>query len=175
MLAKSILLVMSGALTGITFVISCGDNWRPATEAAIDAPTVTDAPTVCDCPAAEPPLAGRFVWSSGYIDLQANARHSARVFCPVGMQLIWGSCTIVNVTTTTDVTLKQSGFLDDPPTGWRCSYQNNDPVMYLGEVAVLCLRQRHERGPNRLGLATKLCGQNASDARATSSPASPRR
>jgi hypothetical protein len=58
----------------------------------------------------------------------------------VGRQLIWGSCRIVDATTINDVKLDQSGFLDDPPRGWRCSYRNDDPVMHLGEVAVLCLK-----------------------------------
>jgi hypothetical protein len=136
----SILLLLSGATAGAAFVLSCGDNWHLSSDAAIDAPKTDDAALGCDCPAAEPPLAHRFVLATGYFDLDANAHSSVTAFCPgMGMRLLGGHCKVVNAPTISDVTLKQSGFFDDPPTGWRCSYRNDDPVMHLGEVGVLCL------------------------------------
>ena len=54
--ARSLLLLRTGAISGIAFVLSCGDNLSVRADAAIDALKAPDAAPICDCPAAEPPL-----------------------------------------------------------------------------------------------------------------------
>src|SRR5215203_5938734 len=107
-IAKSILLLLSGAISGVAFVISCGDNLHLSADAAIDAPKTIDAAPVCDCPAAEPPLAGRFVVFSQLLTIAGNDTGVQGVPCPVGMQLISGSCTTNFINPIRDVTLQQS-------------------------------------------------------------------
>jgi hypothetical protein len=136
-IAKSILLMLSGATAGIAFVISCGDNWHPGADAA-DAPNAPDAP-VCDCPAAEPPLAGRLVVVEMFEPVDGNSQRSTNLFCPPGARLISGSCTVAEFFPNKDVILKESGFIDNPP-GWRCSYGNNEPAQITYRVAALCLK-----------------------------------
>jgi hypothetical protein len=137
---SSILLLLSGATAGTAFVISCGDNWHLATDAPIDAHAVTDAAEGCDCPTAEPPLAGRFMLVNHFRPMSGNTEAASRLYCPVGTQLIWGSCTIENPTTINNVILKEAGFFDVPPTSWRCYYRNDDPTTLTYQVAVLCLK-----------------------------------
>jgi hypothetical protein len=100
---------MTGAASGIAFVLSCGDNLsvQANADAAIDAPKVPDAAPICDCPAAEPPLAGRFVVVSLTRTIAANNTGARSAVCPAGSQLISGSCTTDNPTTLFDVTLRE--------------------------------------------------------------------
>ena len=147
-LAKSILLLLGGAVAGITFVISCGDNLRLGTDAAIaDAPKVTDAPKAldaapaCDCPAAEPPLAGRFVVVSQTQVIPPNARSGQGALCPVGSMAISGSCTLDVVNPVWNVTLEQSGFYEMPPAAWNCFFRNNEPAASVKvRASVICLK-----------------------------------
>ena len=138
--AKSILLLLSGATAGIAFVISCGDNLHLGADAAIDAPKTADAAPVCDCPAAEPPLTGRFEVVSGLRVIAGNDTGFQGVACPAGSQLISGSCTTDFINPIRDVTLQQSGFYDFPPTAWGCRFRNNEASPVTIRVSVICLK-----------------------------------
>ena len=138
--AKSILLLLSGATAGIAFVISCGDNWRLKADAAIDAPKSVDAAPVCDCPAAEPPLAGRLEVFSGTQVIAGNDTGLQGRACPAGTQLISGSCTTDFINPIRDVTLQQSGFFGMPPVGWECLFRNNEATPVTIRVSVICLK-----------------------------------
>ena len=138
--AKSILLLLSGATAGIAFVISCGDNLHLSADAAIDAPKIADAAPVCDCPAAEPPLAGRFVVFSQLRVIAGNDTSTQGVECPAGMQLISGSCTTDFINPIRNVTLQQSGFFEMPPAAWNCMFRNNEATPVTIRVSVICLR-----------------------------------
>jgi hypothetical protein len=140
--ARSILLLMTGAASGVAFVLSCGDNLsvKADADAAIDAPKVPDATPACDCPAAEPPLAGRFVVVTNTQIIAANGTHTQSALCPVGSQLISGSCTTDNPTTIFDVTLRESGAKQSPPVEWLCSFRNNEPVPVTIRASVTCLK-----------------------------------
>jgi hypothetical protein len=141
-LARSIVLVTAGMAAGVGLVLSCGDNLsaKATADAAIDAPKVPDAAPTCDCPAAEPPLAGRFVVVSQTQDMAPNGFTTQGAVCPAGSYLITGSCTTDNPTTVLNVTLKESGFYDAPPSGWHCSFRNNESFMVTIRVTALCLK-----------------------------------
>jgi hypothetical protein len=133
--------MLSGAIAGFSFVLSCGDNWHLATDAAIDAPEVTDAPPVCDCPAAEPPLAGRFEVFSVTEVLAGNAMSGYSLACLTkGSQVISGSCTTDVATPIRDVTLQQSGFSSLQTVGWGCRFRNNEPTPVTIRFSVICLK-----------------------------------
>jgi hypothetical protein len=138
---KSILLLMTGAMSGVAFVLSCGDNLsaKANADAAIDAPQVPDAVPTCDCPAAEPPLAGRFMVVGNTRPIPANDTGAQSAVCPVGAQLISGSCTTDNPSTLFNVALRESGFKDSTPREWLCSFRNNEPVPVTIRVSVICL------------------------------------
>jgi hypothetical protein len=135
--AKSILLMLSGVTAGIAFMISCGDNWHSGADAA-DAPKTPDATPACDCPVAEPPLAGRLVVVDVLELVDGNSQRSTNLSCPPGAQVISGSCAVDNPIPDKNVTLKESGFIQNPP-GWRCSYSNNETSQITYRVAALCL------------------------------------
>jgi hypothetical protein len=142
--ARSILLLMTGAASGIAFVLSCGDNLsvQANADAAIDAPKVPDAAPTCDCPAAEPPLAGRFVVVSQTLTIAANDFGGQAALCPVGSQLLSGSCTQDLLNPYRNLTLQQSGFFDIAPGGsWFCWFRNNEPFPVTIRVSVTCLKQ----------------------------------
>lgn len=141
-IAKSFILVMSGVVAGIGFVLSCGDNLtaKATADAAVDAPKGLDAAPVCDCPAAEPPLAGRFVVVSNTSTIAANDTGVGGAACPRGAYLITGSCTTDNPTTAFNVTVRESGFHDSPPTAWYCSWRNNESMAVDFRVSVICLK-----------------------------------
>ena len=138
--AKSILLLLSGATAGIAFVISCGDNWHLGADAAIDAPKIADAAPVCDCPAAEPPLAGRIEVFSSLRVIPGNDTTTQSRACPVGSHAISGSCTTDFINPIRDVTLQQSGIFDVPPTAWNCMFRNNEATPVTIRVSVVCLK-----------------------------------
>lgn len=142
-ITRSVLLLLSGAMAGIAFILSCGDNLsiKANADAAIDAPKAPDAAPVCDCPAAEPPLANRLVMTSGHGILGPNWWGASGIYCPPGAQPISGSCTIDGPYSNKDVILTESGFLFDTyGAGWRCSFHNNEPTQFTYTVAVLCLK-----------------------------------
>jgi hypothetical protein len=141
-IARSVLLVSAGMAAGVGLVLSCGDNLsaKATADAAIDAPKVPDAAPICDCPAAEPPLAGRFVLVTKTRDMAANDFTVDTAVCPAGAYLITGSCTTDNPTTILDVTLRESGFHESPPTSWHCSFRNNESFMVTIRVTALCLK-----------------------------------
>jgi hypothetical protein len=140
--AKALLLVLMGAIAGSVFVLSCGDNWHFATDAAIDVPQVIDALPACDCPAVEPPLAGRFVVYSNLRYIPGNDYGSQSVGCPVGMGMLQlsGSCTSDLSDPLQNMTLWRSGATDDLLSGWLCDFRNHDPTPVTMRVSVICLK-----------------------------------
>ena len=139
--AKTVLLLLSGATAGIAFVISCGDNLHLSADAAIDGPKTADAAPVCDCPAAEPPLAGRFVVVSQLQVIAGNDTGGQAAACPMGSLAISGSCTTDLFNPIRNVTLQQSGIFDVLPTAWHCFFRNNEATPVTIRVSVLCLKQ----------------------------------
>jgi len=145
---KSVLFLLSGATAGISFVISCGDNWHlgadAAVDATVDAPKTPDAAPVCDCPAAEPPLAGRLVINSGVFAVGGNQDESTTKLCPPGSIPISGSCKLDTSIffPERDVILREAGFIYHPlgDSGWRCTVHNNESTLVLYEIFVMCLK-----------------------------------
>jgi hypothetical protein len=140
--ARSILLLMTGAASGIAFVLSCGDNLsgRANADAAVDAPKAPDATRVCDCPAAEPPLAGRFVTIHNTAIMGPNDIMNQSARCPTGLQLISGSCTKDELNPGRRLTLEQSGFYREDPNEWWCMFRNNETSDVTIRVSVTCLK-----------------------------------
>jgi hypothetical protein len=141
-IARSILLLMTGAATCFAFLLSCGDDL--GVKASADAPSAPDAVRTCDCPSAEPPLAGRLVVQEVISILDSNQQGSTHIFCPGDARPISGSCTVDMPVPDKDVTLRESGFiamgiLDNRPA-WRCSFRNNEPTQIQFKIAVLCLK-----------------------------------
>jgi len=137
--ARSILLLMTGAASGIVFVLSCGDNLsvKANADAAVDAPKAS----TCDCPAAEPPLAGRFVriHETSSMNLGGGLLVQS-AHCPVGSQLISGSCTQNEINPYRQLTLEQSGFYGESSNEWWCFFRNSQPQVEITiRVSVICL------------------------------------
>jgi hypothetical protein len=137
---RSILLVASGAVAGIAFVLSCGDNLSIRADAAVDAPKAPDASPLCDCPAAEPPLAGRVVVISTDNTVDPNAESTGTATCPVGSQLISGSCTTIYPTDIYDVIMRESGFYISSPLTWHCLFLNKSSFRLTFRTSVICLK-----------------------------------
>jgi len=137
--ARSILLLMIGATSGIAFVLSCGDNLsvKAHADAAVDTPK-PDAAPVCDCPVAEPPLAGRFVRFNKTQLIGPSEVHSQSAGCPTGAQLISGSCTQDEINPVPRLTLEQSGFYEGS-NEWFCFFRNNEMRDITIRVSVICL------------------------------------
>ena len=137
--ARSILLLMTGAASGIAFVLSCGDNL--SVKANADAAVAVPQTPVCDCPAAEPPLAGRFVTIHNTQIIGPNSSLNQTASCPAGSQLISGSCTKDELNPGRRLTLEQSGFYRDFPNVWWCFFRNNEPQEPVTiRVTVTCLK-----------------------------------
>ena len=136
-IATSMLLMLSGA----TAVISCGDNWHLGADAAVDAPTTADAAPLCGCPATEPPIAGRFVVVSNVRTIPASDLSYEFATCPMGAQLISGSCVVDNATMRFKVSIEQSGFHPVAGLGWECAFHNYEPVPVPYRVLSLCLKR----------------------------------
>lgn len=139
-IARSILLLITGSISGIAFVLSCGDNLAIKADAAIDAPKAPDAAQTCDCPAAEPPLAGRFVTISNTRDIPANDFLINSAYCPIGSRLISGSCTQDLLNPYRHLTLEQSGFFEAYPNEWVCQFRNHENTPVTIRVTVTCLK-----------------------------------
>jgi hypothetical protein len=128
---RSIVLVASGVVAGIAFVLSCSD----------DAPGKADAAT-CDCPPAEPPItASRYQVVDGIAEVLANDTGLAGALCPAGTAFLSGSCTTQLRNPTRDVTLQQSGFYDASEFGgWTCRFRNNEATPVTIKATVVCLK-----------------------------------
>jgi hypothetical protein len=137
--ARSILLLMTGAASGIIFILSCGDNLSVRADAAIDVPKAPDAAPICDCPAAEPPLAGRFVIVNNTRNIVGKAFSVESAVCPTGSQLISGSCTQELLNPIRHITLEQSGFFEDYPE-WVCFIRNDEDTNVTIRVSAICLK-----------------------------------
>jgi len=146
-IARSILLWLSGTVSGIGLVLSCGDNLNVRADAstAVDAPKVIDAVPACDCPAcdcpaAEPPLAGRFVTISNTSTIAAGGLSAESAGCPMGSQPISGSCTQNLLNPYRHLTLEQSGFHEAYPTEWWCWFRNNESTPVTIRASIICLK-----------------------------------
>lgn len=142
-LTRSILLLLTGAMAGIAFILSCGDNLsvNANADAAVDAPKTPDAAPTCDCPAAEPPLSGRFVVVSNTATIPPNTPGGQSVVCPEGSQLISGSCTQDQLNPIPNITLQQSGFFAISPREWFCMFRNNELMASVTiRVSATCLK-----------------------------------
>ena len=124
-----------GAAFGVALVLSCSDGSHK-----VDAGT-------CDCPASEPPLTGRFVTvtSGATVTIAPGAIDGgAAVSCPVGSQLITGSCTTAVLNPLpANLVLMESGFFDDPPNlphAWGCVFLNNGPTPVAVTARAICLK-----------------------------------
>jgi hypothetical protein len=128
---RSIVLVTTGAVAGIAFVLSCSD----------DSPGKADAAT-CDCPAAEPPLsASRYQLVDNISTVPANGTSIAGALCPSGTLFLSGSCTTQLLNPVRDVTLQQSGFFDASELGtWSCLFRNNEATPVNVKATVVCLK-----------------------------------
>ena len=126
---KSMLLVLSGTVFGIGFVLSCGEN----------SPQRSDAAT-CDCPASEPPIAGRVVAkASPPVTIGPGESDLAGVGCDSGTQLISGACEEEGESAADNITLQQSA-PNSQLTGWNCVFKNNEAVPVPVKAVALCLK-----------------------------------
>lgn len=140
-IARSFLLLLIGAVSGVSSVLSCGDNLslKANADAAVDAPKPPDATPICDCPPAERPLAGRFLTISNTFTIPSGVFSGQSAYCPAGSQLILGSCTQDEINPIPRLTLEQSGFFEASPTEWWCFFRNNDSSPITLRVSVICL------------------------------------
>lgn len=148
-LTKTILSLICGVTSGITLVISCGDNYRLDLDAAptIDAAQVDAAPAPgCDCPAVEPPLAGRIVVFTSSVDIPANRSGIWGARClTLGPQSVLlgvalgGSCMLDSGGSNQNVTLMESGFYNTPHDDWLCLFHNHDSVPVTVRASTVCL------------------------------------
>jgi len=133
---RSPLLVLAGAALGVTLVWACGDD-APPVDAAVD------AAAVCDCPAAEPPLAGRIVISTGsMVTLPANGTVATGNGCPVPeATLIGGSCYVHSGDgdALANVTLSRSGVESATDTAWTCTWHSTNPTDLTVSARAVCL------------------------------------
>lgn len=140
-ISKPILLSLIGiALGGAAAVVVSNTGFR---KARADAPAGAGSPraAACDCPPAEPPLAGRFVEVRAYVDIVHGGDGVQDVTCPAGASLISGSCSTDSDITIYNVTLRESRYIGLPPTGWHCSWHNDEPMADLRfRVAAICLK-----------------------------------
>lgn len=135
---NSIALVLCGAIGGVAFVVSCGDDGPPTVDAAIEQPDAP--PAVCDCPAAEKPLAGRFETVVRTDAVAAMRTGASFARCPAGATVISGGCSIVGAQVL-NVTLTESTPRPVLAEGWSCIYRNDEVSTAITiEAKVLCLK-----------------------------------
>src|ERR1044071_6614012 len=117
-LARTTLLVVSGAVAGIALVLSCSDGSPRPVDAA-------DGGT-CTCPAAEPPIAGRIVQVENMKTITALGEDVQDVLCPTGAIALSGGC--ANLAGQTSQILVEESLPGD--TGWQCIWRNpsNAPI-----------------------------------------------
>jgi len=145
-IARSFLLLMTCADSGIVLVLSCGDNLsvKASADAAIDAPQAPDTTPTCDCPAAEPPLANRWVEYGGIHVLDPDAEGNTTVYCKENERLISGGCAVLAPLPYQDVILRESGFVDagtiDLRLAWRCSFRNTGTIQIYYRITAMCLK-----------------------------------
>lgn len=138
-MTRFVLLLMTGVIAGVAFALFCGDNLPAKAVAAVGVPKTLDAASICDCPAAEPPLTGRFVTISSRRTIPANSLGENSAACPVGSQLISGSCTQDLLNPYRHLTLEQSGFYEPFSNEWFCWFRNNEATPIDIRVSVTCL------------------------------------
>ena len=134
---RNVILVLAGMIAGAAIVVSCSDDSPSRVDAAVDSPPVDSA--MCNCPAAEPPIAGRIVTASNTRVVAPDGVTVQSAVCPMGSQLLTGSCTGTDIGTLHDLTLVQSG-IADTPRGWLCAFRNHETAPVTIKVQVICLQ-----------------------------------
>jgi hypothetical protein len=126
-LARTTLLLVSGAVAGIALVLSCGDGSPRSVDAA-------DGGT-CTCPAAEPPLAGRIVQVEEMTTIPANDEAGGGAACPSGAIMLSGGCANL-LGQTSQILVEESlpGPEGSSIQGWNCRWRNpsNTPIQVRG-------------------------------------------
>jgi hypothetical protein len=130
-----------GVGSGIAFVLSCGDNLSVKTDAdvVIDTAKAPDAAPICDCPVVEPPLAGRWIVVSQTRMIDPNGYSLNATTCPMGSQIVFGSCTMDQLNPIRNVTLEQAGFFGFSPRDWACFFHNNENTPVTFRTSAICL------------------------------------
>jgi len=124
-ISRSIPLLVAGAIAGVAFVLSCGD----------DSPHRADA-AVCDCPAAEPPLADRIVQVERPATVLALDVGAGGAVCPPGAIALGGGCAAA-VGTVPQIILEQSL---PGTTTWDCVWRNPTNAPIEVRAIVRCLK-----------------------------------
>jgi hypothetical protein len=131
---RALLLVVSGAVLGVTLVLSCSGG----SNGPIDAAGAADA-AGCTCPPAEPPLMDRIVRVEQQSAGISGGGGSADAFatCPIGSKVLGGSC--LSDGGQADV-INQDGIDDGGSApGWKCMWTNNGTSLDTGTVTAICL------------------------------------
>jgi hypothetical protein len=132
---KSITIAFSlGGVFAAVLIASCGDKTSPADAA--------DGGS-CTCPASEPPLTGRFITVTGTMPAETATSMLSTVVsatCPVGSQIISGSCTNASSFELRNVTVQQFGVTDLSTRSWVCVFKNNTDQVFDVRATAICLK-----------------------------------
>lgn len=120
--------LMAGLVAGAALVVACSD----------DSPGDADA-AVCDCPAAEPPLAGRIIFSRGSNPIAAASTAIASADCPIGAVVLGGACEVMDADA--NVLVMESRFTRiGGGEGYQCRWSAlNATAANTGTAEVICL------------------------------------
>jgi len=128
-LSKSFLLVAAGAVGGVLFVLSCGDDGPADVDAA--------AP-VCDCPAAESPITeGRLEIRDNQVAIPAGGYATESNGCDAPAITFQAGCRLAEANP--QVALSEAGPYPDVPGSWSCAWNNAGATPATGIVRVVCL------------------------------------
>jgi hypothetical protein len=131
-LSRTILILISGFVVGIAFVLSCGDDHSPAQ---------VDAATQCDCPAAEPPLAGRIVRVAANQSIPAMGFSAAVAICDTGTIALSGGCFARSSDPKYILNSSYAAPAGDlNPKAWICEFYNGTAAAVTSTAYVTCLR-----------------------------------
>jgi len=127
-LPRNLFLVAAGAVGGILFILSCGD----------DSPVDVDAAAVCDCPAAEAPItADRLEIIDSQVTIPANGSATEAGGCELPAILLHGGCLLLGANP--DVSLQQGGPDVDQTNIYNCFWNNAGPTPTTGIIRAVCL------------------------------------
>jgi hypothetical protein len=126
--SSSLLSLGVGAVMGIAFVLSCGDD-SPRKADAGDAAT-------CTCPPSEPPLAARLTYVERPFTVPANSvAQEMDAVCPGNDIAISGGCG-ANLGQSPDILIEQSY---PGGQGWVCVWRNPSNAPVPVRAIVRCL------------------------------------
>jgi hypothetical protein len=131
-LQTTLIILSIGFVSGIAFVVSCGDG---------QSPSQVDAAVQCDCPAAEPPLAGRIARVAADRSIPSLTFFSAVAFCEAGTVTLSGGC--FSRSSDPKYILNSSYPIpagDPNPTGWACEFYNGTAAPVTSTAYVTCLK-----------------------------------